>query len=106
MYTANTTLYRTLEHAPLAHLAAAANGEELEEEVEIEVEIEFEIHGSYYAGNHENPPEYPELEVTKVTTLNVDGKEVELRVLDNEWSAIDEACWEAAEAYNDDSYYC
>lgn len=68
----------------MGNLSWTITKEDADERVisEIEYNVQYNIHGSYYAGNHENPPEYPEVEVEAI--------------FDDKGKKLDEKEWETA----------
>jgi hypothetical protein len=93
MFTIESMIVREAHYAPIAHLAAAAADEELPETVELEVEVSFDVYGRYWPGNREEPPEYPELEISEVQLIET-GKCIYDQLTQDELDAIEAECWE------------
>ena len=63
-----------------------------------EVEVEFDVHGGWFAGTYEEPPEWPEVVIAHVwLTRNGKRRDVLARLTDEQILNLDNPCLLAAE---------
>lgn len=65
---------------------------------EFDALVEYQINGSFFAGSLEEPPEYPEIEILKITNIET-GAEID--DLDRYADKIEQKIWD----YEDNKHF-